>query len=293
MDFEEFCVATGVPSSAISIARDRVFDRRLVPDAVHDLLVDKFHRYLLVGGMPAAVQAYVDTNSLPNVRRVQQDVSELYRYDIGKYVGNKVEARQIRMVYDSIPGQLNHPNKRFKYTRLEKNLRFANLETSFDWLRESGVALETVRVGEPVYPLGLAEERSSLKLYMNDVGLLTERLAGDADIDLLDGRAVNFGSVYENAAAQELAAHGFELFYYSSTRVGEVDFVVQSRRGDVSLFEVKSGKDYRRHSALDNLRATENYGELGCFVLSDANVSVEDGVSYLPIYALMFADGLV
>lgn len=292
LDFEEFCWAESIPRAALTQARSYIEAREEVPDYLHETLTDAFYKYLLVGGLPHATQVFEDTKSLPNVRTAQAQVRELYAYDIAKYVQNKTEARQIRMVFDAIPGQLNKQNKRFKYTWLGRNLRFANLETSFDWLSHAGVAISVRRAEEPVFPLGLHEDISSLKLYANDIGLLTSQVEGMSDIDVLNRKsAMNYGSIFENAAAQEFAAHGFEPRYYNTRNVGEVDFVLQRKNGDIILAEIKSGKDYRRHSALNNLLATANYDVAETLVFCDSNVSQGDRITYLPIYALGFIDG--
>ena len=291
LDFEEFCWAEGITRSTFDLIRACFQQRDEVPGYLHDLLMDTYYKYLLVGGLPRAVQEFEDTKSLPNVRTAQRQVHDLYAYDIAKYVRDKTEARQIRMVFDAIPGQLNEKNKRFKYTRLGKSLRFANLETSFDWLSHAGVALSVTRVEEPLFPLGLHEDRSSLKLYSNDVGLLTSQIMGNVDLDILSKKSgINFGSIFENAAAQELTAQGFELHYYNTGTVGEIDFVLQRQSGDIMLVEIKSGKEYRRHSALSNLLATDNYAISEALVFCDANVSKEGRVDYLPIYMLGFLD---
>ncbi len=285
LDFEEFCWADGIAEPVIDEARECFLGRRPIPAFIHDKLMDAFYRYVLVGGMPAATWAYAETNALPETRAAQEAIVDLYEYDISKYVIDKTESRQIRMVYESIPGQLNRANKRFKFTRLSKSARFANLETAFDWLESAGVALETIRVSDPSFPLGLTEDRSSFKLYMNDVGLLTSRLMREVDLDILNRKSsMNFGSIFENAVAQELRSQGFPLFYYQSTSVGEIDFLLQDASGDVSLCEVKSGKDYRRHSAMSNLLGTDNYRFKGAYVLCDGNLAQEGPITYAPIY---------
>lgn len=289
LDFEEFCWARSVPAPIVAQAREAFARLATIPDYVHDLLMDEFYKYLLVGGMPDAVQAFIESDSLVRPRNAQKAIVDLYEYDIVKYVKDKTESRQIEMVYEAIPGQLNAGNKRFKYTRLGKNLRFANLETAFDWLGSAGIALPVSRVTEPSFPLGLSAEASSFKLYLNDVGLLTSRLMGSVDLDILNRRSsINFGSIFENVAAQELRAHGFELFYYNTRSVGEVDFVLQDSRGKVMLCEIKSGKDYRRHSALNNLLKTKNYQFEKVIVFYDGNLQRQEAVLYAPIYALGF-----
>lgn len=289
LDFEEFCWARSVPHAVFAQAQAACAEVEPVPDYIHDLLIDEFYKYLLVGGMPDAVQAFIDEGTLVKTRNAQRAIVDLYEYDIVKYVADKTEARQIELVYEAVPVQLNAPNKRFKYTRLGKNLRFANLETAFDWLESAGIVLPAPKVTEPVFPLKLSMDASAFKLYFNDVGLLTSQLMGDVDVGILNRRsAINFGSVFENVAAQEFRAHGFDLFYYQTRTVGEIDFVLQTQAGNVLLCEIKSGKDYRRHSALNNLLKTKNYDINAALVFCEGNCERKGNVSYLPIYALDF-----
>lgn len=293
LDFEEFCWARSVPRPVLEEARKDCEALSPVPDYIHAMLIDEFYRYLLVGGMPDAVQAFVDTDNIVKTRNVQRAIVDLYEHDIVKYVPDKTEARQIKLVYEAVPSQLNAPNKRFKYARLGKSLRFANLETAFDWLESAGIVLPAPRITEPTFPLGLSEAPGSFKLYMNDVGLLTSQLMGDVDIEILNRRsAINFGSIFENAAAQELRAHGFELFYYNTRTVGEIDFVLQTKLGKILLCEIKSGKDYQRHSALNNLLKTKNYDIAAACVFCEGNCTLNGDVRYLPIYAIGFMEGL-
>lgn len=291
LDFEEFCWARSIPADVIASAKDAVTKGEPVPNFIHELMIDEFYKYLLVGGMPDAVQAFIDTNDLMQTRNSQKAIVDLYEYDIVKYVDDKTEARQIELVYETVPIQLNATNKRFKYTRLGKNLRFANLETAFDWLESAGIVLPAHRITEPTFPLKLSASINAFKLYMNDVGLLTSQLMGEVDIDILNRRStINFGSIIENVAAQEFRAHGFELFYYDKKEVGEIDFVLQDKGGNILLCEIKSGKDYRRHSALNKLLSTANYQIDHAIVFCDGNYETKGEVIYLPIYAMGFLE---
>ncbi|WP_080797490.1 ATP-binding protein [Arabiibacter massiliensis] len=286
LDFEEFCWAAGLADGAFDRLRECFSSVSEVPGFLHDRLIDLFYKYLLIGGMPDAVQAFASSSEIVPVRNSQRAIFDLYEDDMAKYVDSKLEARQIKMIYESIPGQLNAPSKRFKYARLEKNLRFVNMETAFDWLDAAGVALSATRVGETSFPLGLSEDRSSFKLFMNDVGLLTSRLMGKAALDIVNRTSgVNYGSIFENAVAQELKAHGFRLHYFASKKFGEVDFVVEDPdMGTVIPIEVKSGKDYKRHSALNNLLKNPKRGFEKAMVLCDGNVEESGPITYLPIY---------
>ena len=289
MNFEEYCLSRGVQDNVLNCMEQAVLAHEEVPDYIHELLMNRFREYLLVGGMPDAVQAFVSSSQLVPARNIQRDIFELYSDDIAKYVDNPTEARQIKMVYDAIPAQLNAPTKRFKYTRLDANLRFANLETAFDWLVHAGIALEVTRVGETGFPLGLSEDRASFKFFMNDIGILTSRLLGGVELDVINGRTnINYGSLFESVVAQELTARGYAPHYYSSKKRGEVDFVIEdSSTGKTRLIEVKSGKDYQRHSALTGLL---NAGDAkDAVVLCDGNVKVSDQRIYIPAYAAHLA----
>jgi len=286
LDFEEFCWANGLSEDAFVLLREARETRKSVPDFLHNKAMDLFRRYLLVGGMPDAVQSYISKQEIIPVRNSQRAICKLYEDDIAKYVDDATEARQIKMVYEAIPGQLNAPSKRFKYARLNKNLRFAHMEAAFDWLAQAGVALPCTRVGEPSFPLGLSEDHSAFKLYLNDVGLLTSRLMGEVALDIISQKTgIHYGSIYENAVAQELKAHGVRLHYFSNKRIGEVDFIAEDRAlGNVLAIEVKSGKDYKRHSALSNLLRTEEFELDGALVLYDGNIQQMGAVVYLPVY---------
>lgn len=252
---------------------------------MHSQLIDLFYKYLIVGGMPDAVNVYVESMNTVRVRNVQQAIFNAYEADITKYVKGSVDRRHIKTIYESIPNQLNAQNKRFKYTKIDRSARFSHMVTAFDWLENVGIALPVLRVQDPAYPLGGSADMSSFKLFMSDTGLLTSRLMGDVDIDILDRRStMNYGSIFENVVAQELKAAGFDLFYYNKSGIGEIDFMVQNRMGDITLIEVKSGKDYKRHNAMNNLLATKNYRFKDAIVFHDGNVEVEKGRTYLPIY---------
>lgn len=289
LTFEEFCCSRGVTMEIFARMEQAVLSHEEVPDYIHDLLMRRFREYLLVGGMPDAVQSFVDTPQIVPVRNIQRDIFELYSDDIVKYVEEPTEARQIKMVYDAIPAQLNTPTKRFKYARLGRDLRFANLETAFDWLLHAGIALEATRVGEPCFPLGLSEDRSAFKFFMNDVGILTSRFMGNVDLEVINGSTnINFGSIFEAVVAQELIARGFTPHYYSSKKRGEADFVIEdSSTGKVRLIEVKSGKDYRRHSALTGLLDAGDAKD--AVVLYDGNFNAIGSRVYLPVYAAHLA----
>ena len=298
LDFEEFCRASGVTEELLAESYACFVSRQPVAGYLHEKLMDLFYKYLLIGGMPEAVWSYINFNDLGGVRRIQESIFTFYKNDITQYLLENeeishIDVRHIKSIFEAIPEQLDKENKRFIFTKLDKNLRFPHLKTAFDWLEKAGVALPVNRVSDPQFPLLLHSETGSFKLFMNDTGLLTSRLMGSTTIDILNRKSsINFGSVFENAASQELKAHGYDLFYYNSKQIGEVDFVIQDKQGDITLCEIKACKDYRRHRALDKLLAIKNYGFKNAFVFSEGNVELNGPVTYFPVYMIGYLSPL-
>lgn len=283
LDFEEFCWSQGVGEGVFEELRACLAERCPVDEFIHERLMDLYTKYLIIGGMPAAVESF-DGSDLSQVRTVQQNIREQYRHDISKYAP-KERRLEIKEIYDLVPSELNNPNKRFILSKLDVNARFRSYQSDFLWLAASGVALPCYNVDAPEAPLLLSKKRNLFKLFYSDVGLLTSSFSRSVSLDLLSDRQdVNYGCVFENAAAQELAAHGFDLFYYNSKKYGELDFVVQDRNDRVIPIEVKSGKSYKRHAALNNVMDVENYHLEQGYVLGPCNVEVEGKVVYLPVY---------
>ena len=286
LDFEEFVEANGESPELIAAARRSWIERRPLASVYHARLLKLFRLYLVVGGMPAVVQKYIDTHDIAQVVREQKKILALYRRDITQY--DEANSLRIRAVFDRIPAELNDKNKRFFASSIQPGVKFENLGDEFLWLKEAGVALPTVNVEAPKSPLRLAEKPSLFKLFSNDVGLLAAQYMNGIQLEILNGAVdINFGSVYENAVAQELTAHGFELNYYDSNRHGEIDFVLESE-GGVLPVEVKSGKHYKRHRALNRVMAEREYAIKEALVLDDSTLSVEGGIFYAPIYMVMF-----
>ena len=286
LDFEEFVLANKVSPRIIEVLRE-AFEKKIPVDPVtHEKMMELFRLYLIVGGMPAAVEHYLNSNNLREVLRIQQSIIALYKKDIAKYdPENKLH---IEDIFNLIPSELNAKNKRFILKSLNENFRFSKFSNSFLWLKEAGVALPTFCVDEPVSPLLLSKSKNLFKLFMADVGLLAAMYMDDIQIKILNHeKDINFGSVYENAAAQELKAHGFDLYYFNSKKQGELDFLVE-HQGNVLPIEIKSGKDYKKHAALSNVMANAAYAIPEAFVFHNGNVSTSGRVSYYPIYMLMF-----
>ena len=288
LTFEEFCWARGVPISVVEQIQEGYETKKPLDGSIHSLLVDLYRQYLIIGGMPEAVQKSLDArNDLGAVRQVQVDLLALYREDISKYAGKR--ALQVKAIYDAMPSQLSKENKRFQLKALKDGARLERYANDFAWLVAARSALKVVNVADPRPMLARTEERERFKLYLSDVGMLFACYPAEIAMAALTGsKAVNFGAVYENAVAQELAALRSPLRYYHNSRKGEVDFLIETKKGTVLPVEVKSGKDYKLHTALNNLLGTPEYGIDEAIVLSEANVSQgrREGkpVHYLPLY---------
>ena len=243
-------------------------------------------RSLPVGYLTEKKMFPLETNNIHDVRSAQSAIVNMYKKDISKYdIENKL---YIQDIFDLIPSELNAKNKRFILKSLNENAKYERYRNSFLWLADAGVALPTYNLDEPRLPLRLNEQRNLFKLFLNDVGLLSSYYPFELSLKIIMGEAnINFGAIYENLAAQELAAHGYSLYYFNSKRQGEIDFVIE-HEGDVVPIEIKSGKDFKRHNALSNVMATHDYGINTAFVMSNSNLSCSNRINYLPIYMLMF-----
>lgn len=286
LDLEEFAEAVGMSKEVMNHVRVCYEDKKAVDEVIHEKMNDLVRLYLVVGGMPEAVQKYIDTNNLQTVRSAQLDIMHLYAKDIAKYgPENKL---YIKNIFDLVPSELNAKNKRFILKALNEKAKFERYANSFLWLADAGVALPTYNVEEPRLPLKLGEQRNLFKLFLSDVGLLASQYAVNIAFDMLNGVSeINYGAIYENLAAQELHAHGYNLYYFNSKRQGELDFVVEDR-GNVLPIEIKSGKDYKRHNALSNIMATPEYNIPQGVVFSNGNLEVVGRITYCPVYMLMF-----
>jgi predicted AAA+ superfamily ATPase len=284
LDFEEFCWANNVADEAIASVKDCFKQQNAVDEYVHRRMTELFHRYLISGGMPEPVKAFVKTDSVEAVRLQQNAIVEQYRYDISKYAGDR--QRVVRRIFDLIPSEISSQDKRFKVASIEGNSHTDRYMDDFMWLVDANAAIAVYNVKEPRYPLEVSVESRKMKLFASDVGILTYQCGMDVVRDIALTRTdINFGAIYENAVAQELTAHGFAPRYFKNRKIGELDFVVQWPYDRILPIEVKSGKDYKRHSALNNILKPEtNYGISRAVVLHEGNVEVDGKIVYLPIY---------
>ena len=291
LDIEEFCKAVGVSNDIIESLRSSFNNKTPVNDLIHQKMMDVFRLYLIVGGMPAVVEKYLQTNNIQEVINEQKAIIELYKKDISQYdVNNKLYLEEI---FELIPSELNSKNKRFILKNLNKNFKLSRYENSFIWFKDAGVALPTYTAKEPTYPLKLSKASNLFKLFLSDVGLLASMYMNNIQLQILNKeKNINFGSVYENVAAQEFKAHGFDLYYYNNKKNGEIDFLLE-RNGEILPIEIKSGKDYTKHSALNNLFSNPDYSIKEAYVFQNDNIMTKDKITYYPIYMMMFLENKI
>ena len=291
LDFEEFLYANGMNEFAVNILRKKFEAREALDEAMHGKMMDYFKRYLLVGGLPAAVNAYLETKNIQTVREIQREIHDYYAADASKYDAER--KLKIHRIYDQIPSNLENKKKRVVAQRIEgkKGSTFTDYEDEFEYLISAGIALNVQAISTPTFPLIESSGKNLLKLYLNDVGILTAILYGNNIRAILeDEKSINLGSVYESVVASELIAHGCKLFYYDNRSKGEVDYLIDDYDSLSAVpIEVKSGKDYTVHSALNTFVKNDDYHVKKAFVLSNNREITTNGkITYLPIYDVMF-----
>ncbi len=298
LDFEEFLIANGFGKDAIEHLRQSFEQKHSLSAEVHDKVLGLFKRYLLVGGMPDAVNEYLATHNIVKVREIQESIRVLYGIDASRYEEESAKKLHIRRIYDMIPSQMENKKKRIiaKEIQNKKGDRFCNYIEEFEYLINSGISIASNAISNPKYPLAESQQKNLLKLYMNDVGMLSSQLYQyNVQPILSDIAGINLGSIYESAVAQELKAHYNKVFYYDNKQKGEVDFLVDdSSTMSILPIEVKSGKDYTIHSALNNLMAVPDYHIVSSIVFSnDREIKTKGKILYLPIYYVMFIENKI
>ncbi|MBD5358090.1 MAG: ATP-binding protein [Bacteroides sp.] len=293
LDFEEFLIANKVGEEAITHIYESFRNKVSLEEGMHGRIIDLFRKYLLAGGMPEAVNRYIDTHNIIEVRTVQADIYHLYKEDAAKY--DKKNKLKIERIYQMIPSLMENKKKRVVVKDIDNKpgSRYATYQEEFEYLIDSGIALEVKAVSGPRFPLIESGTKNLLKLYLNDVGLLTGILYRNNIRAVLDTeRSVNLGAVYESVVAQELTAHGYNPFYYDNKKNGEVEYLIDDYASlSVLPIEVKSGKDYTVHSALDRFVTNPDYNVKEAFVFSNAREVKRIGkILHLPIYYVMCLD---
>lgn len=291
LDFEEFLYANGMNELVISSMRKKFECLESLEENMHKKVMDLFRKYLLVGGLPDAVNSYIAEKNIRSVREIQSEIHDYYAADASKY--DEERKLKIRRIYDLIPSNMENKKKRVVVQSIEnkKGRTFSDYEDEFEYLISAGIALNVQAISNPSFPLIESAGKNLLKLYLNDVGILTGILYGNNIRAVLDDeRSINLGSVYESVAASELIAHGYKLFYYDNRNKGEVDYLIDDYDSLSTVpIEIKSGKDYTVHSALNNFVSNEDYHIKKAFVLSnERTVKTKGKIIYIPIYYIMF-----
>lgn len=291
LDFEEFLLANGFNELAIQPLKERFKKRESLDESTHNKVMDLFKKYLLIGGLPDAVNSYLTSKNIMEVRKIQSDIHEFYGDDASKY--DREHKLKIKRIYDLIPSTLENKKKRIVIRDIEnkKGKRADNYQDEFDYLISSGIALEVKALSAPTFPLVQSSGKNLLKLYLNDVGILTGiYYKNNIKAVLSDERSVNLGSIYESVVASELKAHGHDLFYYDNKANGEVDFLIDDYDSlSVLPLEIKSGKDYTVHSAINKFLSVKDYNVKKGYVLSnEREIYEKDNIVYMPIYMIMF-----
>lgn len=292
LDFEEFLWANGFGETAISELRKRFENGESLDENLHVRMLDLFKRYLLIGGMPDAVNVYLDTRNIVAVRKIQEDIRHLYALDASQY--DEEHKLKIMSVYNMVPSNMENKKKRLVYKSIEgSDKRWKDYADEIEYLVGSGITLDVKAISSPSFPLVESASKNLIKLYLNDVGLLTDVLYQyNVSAVLNDELSVNLGSVYESVVASELRAHGHELFYYDNKAKGEVDYIVDDYESlSVLPIEVKSGKNYQIHHALNAFAANEDYKiKRGIVFSNEREVRSKGIITYLPIYYVMFLE---
>lgn len=291
LDFEEFLYANGMNEIVISSLQKKFERLEALDEPMHNKMMDLFRKYLLVGGLPDAVNSYLAEKNIQSVREIQKEIHDYYAADASKY--DEANKLKIRRVYDLIPSNMENKKKRVVAQSIEnkKGKTFNDYCDEFEYLIGAGIALNVQAISNPAFPLIESTGKNLLKLYLNDVGILTGILYGNNIRAVLDDeRSINLGSVYETVVASELIAHGHTLFYYDNRNRGEVDYLIDDYDSLSAVpIEVKSGKDYTVHSALNNFVQNEDYHIKKAFVVSnERTVSQKGKITYIPIYYVMF-----
>ncbi|MCD8200949.1 MAG: ATP-binding protein [Clostridia bacterium] len=288
MNFMEFCMAVGCEQTVFDYLRECFVSVKPVSEAIHDRFMKQLKVYLIVGGMPAAVQRYIQTKDIAKLRDIHEYICNTYRADISKY--DRANRPMIKNIFDLIPSELNCQNKRFNYSSVEQGRKSKYVENAFVWLTDAGVAIPVYCANEPRYPLIMSKSRNLMKLFLCDVGLLSYMYFDDnIQYEILaDTGNINYGAIYENYVAQEMKGNGLVPYYFKSNKYGELDLLIEIN-SEVIPLEVKSGKNYKKYSALNNVLDVHDYNIQRAYVFNNtANIEAVGKIIHVPVYMTMF-----
>lgn len=286
LDFEEFLWACHIGEDVIGMLEDCYENLRPVPAFLHQQIMERYRQYLIVGGMPEVVATYLANEDFNKTVTNQKDILTGYRNDISKYAGN--DKMLVKSVFDAIPGQLSKQDKRFVLAAIEKNASRRKYGAPTQWLVDAGMAYYSFNVGSFELPFPSHENLKLYKLFFVDSGLMCAMMLDKIQVKVLTGDIfVNEGALAENYVAGELAKHGISLNYYDRKSKHELDFVFPEGN-KISIIEVKSGKDYKKHSSLDMAQSLFGDRINRRIVMSGNDLEFENGILYLPLYMSMF-----
>lgn len=286
LDFEEFLWACNVSQDVVGRLRECYENVCPVPDFLHDQIMERYRQYLIVGGMPEVVATFLSNEDFKKTVTNQKDILTGYRNDISKYAGN--EKILVKSVFDAIPGQLSKQDKRFVLASIEKNAAQRKYGAPTQWLVDAGMAYYSFNVGSFELPFPSHENLSLYKLFFVDTGLMCAMMLDNIQFKVLTGDIfVNEGALAENFVAGELSKHGVSLNYYDKKSKHELDFVFPEGN-KISIIEVKSGKDYKKHSSLNMAQSLFADKINRQIVVSGNNLESENGIIYIPFYMTMF-----
>ena len=292
MDFEEFLYANNVGKDVVSYLKECFINVESVSDGIHQVIIEKFKEYLISGGLPDSVKEMVLSKNILKVRENQNLTFGYYKDDASQY--DNEHSLKIKRIYDMMPSYMLNKVKRIQFKQIE-NKEDSNLnkyKDEFDYLINSGCVIGVKAVSNPVFPIIESSSKNLIKLYFNDVGILSNILYKHNILAVMGNEnAVNLGSVYETVAAMELIAHGHEIYYFDSKKVGEVDFLINDYDNlSILPIEIKSGKNVYEYRAIPKLvNKSGNYKLSKGYVLTNNNVCCKNDDLYIfPIYMLMF-----
>lgn len=289
MNLFEFALALGVKKETLDYIKNCFEKKESVDEIIHKKMLNLFYNYLIVGGMPSVVKKFVARENLESISEEQTNITNFYKADFIKYEQTDKKLRIIS-IYENIPSQLNKQNLRFIFTYLNKELKFDRYENSFLWLKDASVCIPVHIAQEAKTPLVISKENNLFKLFFSDVGLLVNSYplsVKNLILNFESNNKINNGALFENFVAQELLQNGLTPFYFKNKKIGEIDFLIELD-GKVLPLKIKSGTDYKKHSALNNLLDVDEYKLEKSIVFCTGNVEVDKKIIYLPIYMLGF-----
>lgn len=282
LDFEEFLWANDIETPIIAMLQKCFEDEQPVPEALHNRMRQLLLQYTVVGGMPDAVQTFVNTKQMDEVLRIQRDIVRSYEDDMVKHAENRDKAR-IKECFQSIPRQLAKENKKFQYSVVKKGSTAAKYAGSLQWIEDAGIISRCYNLSITELPLDGNAEEDTFKVYMRDMGLFVSMLEDGTQYDILQGNLYGYkGAIFENLIADIFAKMGRKLYYYHKDSGLEVDFVIRYK-GECTLVEVKAATGNIK-STKTILKHPEKYHVKNAIKLGDYNVGRTENILTLPLY---------